>query len=104
MDIKFIKLVLRKDIDVMQSNYSEQYYHKALHEFIYDMNGCIAGWNMERITTDRRVLSFACTTENEESDLEYLNKWIAEVKNVHNVHISDNMKISGEIVINFENE
>ncbi len=98
MSNNFLRLILNKPL---KNNPSELEYHYALDEFIWDI-GCITGWDREIIETHKILLSYSCTTHHLENDQEYLNKWIEEIKNSHTVSITYNTEVSGEIIINFE--
>lgn len=78
-------------------------YHTSIDELIYDSGGCIAGWEMKRITEDPSILSYKCTTENKANDLSYLkNRWINKFQHYDNLEITDNLDVSGEVMLDFD--
>ena len=60
-----------------QSSYS---LNKELHDFIYDMKGCITGWNkMIQPAIKGELLCYTCSTDyNQENEVEF-NNYVKEL-------------------------
>ena len=95
-----LKYTLSKKVSVPQSNV-EFHMYRQLHDFIYEMKGCITGWaRKEMIDTDHGTVSYTCSNQGKEHFIAEVKHLITEIESKYSVSVIGDE--NGGFIINFE--